>query len=1051
MPKLTRCSRSIGFVLLAWFAFLVFENFAVAVLHRRYIAGAWELSLTRNHVTPIAFAGLAVLAPSAVVLRALVLRADASRASRAIVVAVAIAFGAAVGIGVTFGRHFTNLLVRVPFVLTIAGACAAIAWNLAPKVARTAAHAPRKIALLAVSVAFVAWLADAFVLARLYPAFHHALFGLSLLAVAFVPLAFERGARRAALGRYAPYAAMACAAIAIARIGVASRRLHPADNLRLVLVERAPLLGRAVALAAAVAPPPPLDEDVNAVVNAAGKGAGAGFEAPRTLDWTGRDIVLISVDALRADHIGAYGYPRATTPHLDALAREGAVFEYAYCPTPHTSYSITSMMTGKYMRPLVALGLGDDSDTWARHLRRYGYRTAAFYPPAVFFIDGERFQRFRDDALDFEYRKIEFGDADLRLAQVDAYLEHVGSAKPLFLWVHLFEPHEPYVVDRRHVFGDPASPTSKDAYDSEVAAADAGIGAIVARVRRVRPSAIVIVTADHGEEFGEHGGRYHGTTVYEEQVRVPLIVVGPGVVPRRIVTVVQTIDLMPTVLSAIGVPRPARVRGRDLGPMLVGASHEHDTLGLAFAETEEYTLVARGRFRLVCRRKLAACALYDVVADPKQERDVSKAHRDTFDELRRLEASIAKEHGRFERGTGEDWPAALRRGMQGDADAAEEVATLLDDADVAIRRKAAEVLFVLHVEATAPQLRRALSREEDETARRFVALALTRIGEPPPPLAEKLVTDADAAFRLRAALAFAERRDGRGEAEIVSALASVAASPQTSAFDFDAIRELVNAAATIRANGATAPLVRLLDDVRLRPLAAEALGVIRDPSAKGPLLAAFAGERYVSARPVEARALVRLGARRELFAPLARFAGVPEPMAEAIAIAREADLLEPSRGGYRAPPGARDEETVLTVPDGNTPLRLLVELHGAADATPPGTPGGAPLVFVDGVAVPALDVAPGVFVAELAPESHGVLEVPPMRSVRVRIALAGAPTRAPSAALDASPSAASPHLAAVWLVRRAEEIPPPPPEPWAPPDGSDVPKRAPPSLGAPGR
>src|SRR6185312_45009 len=151
----------------------------------------------------------------------------------------------------------------------------------------------------------------------------------------------------------------------------------------------APLLGRAVTLAARFAPPPPLDDAGDATT-----GAQPG-ELPRALDWSRRDLLLITIDALRADHVGAYGYARPTTPSIDALAASGARFDAAYCPAPHTSYSIASLMTGKYMKPLLAMGLGDDSDTWAGMLRRYGYRTAAFYPPAVFFIDGDRFAAMR--------------------------------------------------------------------------------------------------------------------------------------------------------------------------------------------------------------------------------------------------------------------------------------------------------------------------------------------------------------------------------------------------------------------------------------------------------------------------------------------------------------------------------------------------------------------------------------------------------------------------------------------------------------------------------
>src|SRR6185437_5465032 len=163
--------------------------------------------------------------------------------------------------------------------------------------------------------------------------------------------------------------------------------------------------------------------------------------------------------------------------------------------------------------------------------QRYGWRTAAFYPPAVFFIDEDRFPRFEESHLGFEYAKVEFADPVLREQQVGSYLDGAATDKPLFLWVHFFEPHEPYVVHPEHVFTGGKS-ADVDAYDSEVATADDGIGRIVRRVEARRPGAIVLVTADHGEEFGEHGGRYHGTTVYEEQVRVPLVVAGPGIAPK---------------------------------------------------------------------------------------------------------------------------------------------------------------------------------------------------------------------------------------------------------------------------------------------------------------------------------------------------------------------------------------------------------------------------------------------------------------------------------------------------------------------------------------
>ena len=150
--------------------------------------------------------------------------------------------------------------------------------------------------------------------------------------------------------------------------------------------------------------------------------------------------------------------------------------------------------------------------------------------------------------------------------------------------MHLFGPHEPYEAHADHPFGD----RDVDRYDSEIAAADSTVGDIVDHVRALRPGAVTIVTADHGEEFSEHGGRYHGTTVYEEQVRVPLVVSAPGLLSaHRVQSVAQTIDLLPTILSALSIPPSPRIRGRALGAALLASAPNP---GFAFAETEESAL-----------------------------------------------------------------------------------------------------------------------------------------------------------------------------------------------------------------------------------------------------------------------------------------------------------------------------------------------------------------------------------------------------------------------------------------------------------------------------
>ncbi len=930
-----------GCVLAIWLAVLAVENVGVGLGFHDLFAGSWEMGMARRFATPFALGALLPAATLAALGSIVAERAVTSRGARAATAAVATLAGGATGWGVSHGRHMASLVVRVPFVVVVALVAAAAAWASVPRLARAATSRPRLVALCGLGASAVTWCADAWILPRLYPAFHLALLGVTLGASALGALVLrpDPDAPPTRAPHILAAVLLALSSAALASSSWLAARLQPADNLRLVLVEHAPLLGRAVWLAARLAPPSPIEE---------GPAAPGPGEIARALDWSGRDVVLITVDALRADHVSAYGYARPTTPNLDALAREGTRFDAAYCPTPHTSYSITSLMTGKYMRPLIALGLGDDSETWAGLMRQYGYRTAAFYPPAVFFIDGERFGPLRARGLDFEYRKEEFAAPALRAAQVAGYLDGAKPDVPLFLWVHFFEPHEPYVAHPEHPFGGASgggAASDVDAYDSEIAAADEGIGAVVREVRARRPGAVVIVTADHGEEFGDHGGRYHGTTVYEEQARVPLVVVGPTVAVGTVGSVVQTIDLLPTVVSALGIPRPARLRGRDLGPLLARRAGWEADPGLAFAETDAYTLLARGPWRLVCERRANACNLFDRASDPGELRSRTRDEPARTLELRRAMASLEAEHGRFEKGEATAWPEALRRGMAGDAEAAVDVAALLDDVSPAIRAMAAEVTYDLHVSDVAAQMRRAATTSSDETVRRFMALALVRIHERAPPLADALAKDPDVAWRRRAALAWAEAGDARGAAELAAWWSD------RKGLDFEHTRGLLRAIAAARASAAVPALTRELDDLRLRPAIVEALGSIGDPAARPPLLAALEREPYVTVRPVEARALLTLGARGELRPALERYAGLPEPMEDVLGLAGRAGLLTPRGSGWSSAEPVPRVSVMLDVPRAaratSAPRRLLVRSQGQ----------GAPLVTVDGKAIAASPIA----------------------------------------------------------------------------------------------
>jgi arylsulfatase A-like enzyme len=961
--RLRPLDRDIGAVLAAFIGLLVLENLVIGIAYRSEFAGSWEMASARTYLSPIALGASVPFAFAAVGIGRLVVQRRALPMG-----IIAFVFGAVFALGISGGRHFANPAMRILFVLVTAAI--SFGWGFL-LTQRLPLENKRHVALLCGVIAVFTWTANAFVLVRLYPALHAALLVVGLFAAAGVSLAW-RGTR--ADGPIAMSAAI-LAVLALLWTPIASRAVSRHDNVRRVMLEHAPILGPAVVLAARSSPPPPMPDDKATVVKPE--------QGTRALDWTGRDIVLVTIDALRADHVSAYGYARKTTPNIDRLAAAGARFTHAYCPTPHTSYSVTSMMTGKYVRPLLAMDAGGDSETWASYLKGYGYRTSAFYPPAVFFIDAHRFASFKESGLGFEYKKEEFADPALRRQQVATYLASIPTDQRLFLWLHLFEPHEPYVRHEGHEFtGD----DTFDAYDSEVKAADALLGDVVDLVEKRKPGAIVIVSADHGEEFGDHGGRYHGTTVYEEQVRVPLVVVAPGVAPRVVATPVQTIDLLPTVLAALDTPTPARLRGRDLGPILAGKAAPDDP-GLAFAETDDYTMVATGKERLVCARKIASCTLYDVALDPLEKKPIAD-RPERVAELRKLTAAIEREHGKLEAA---ELPEALRRGMSGDRDAAEDVATLFDDARVEIRRKAVECAFRMRAPELVPQLKRAAKEDDDVEVKRWSSLALARLKEPPPERPEAMLDDAR--FRVPAALVLAERGDARGERILVARLEH--------AQELEEAREIVAALATIRSKNAVPVLVRRLSDVRLRPFLVDALATIKDARAKEPLLALFKEERYLHLRPREARALFLLGAREELRAPMARFAGVDEPMVEAVAIARDADLLRLDTGGFawNAPPLGTRRLGALKLPKGGGAMRLLV-------LTQPGTTeiGGV----VDGV--PLRDLAPvqrgDVFVVELGERRTGVVGVGLEPALAVR---------------------------AAWVVARTPEIPPPPPAPWVPP------------------
>jgi arylsulfatase A-like enzyme len=312
-------------------------------------------------------------------------------------------------------------------------------------------------------------------------------------------------------------------------------------------------------------------------------------------------VLLVTIDTLRADHVGAYGGP-VPTPAIDALAEDGVLLLEACTPTPSTGPAHASLLTGLYpWRHRVldnAVPLPAELPRLASWLRAAGFSTAAFVSS---YIVHERFgfgQGFEVYAFTPTESYTWRGRPRDRFwtrgeivvdAAMDWITAHAGER--FFVWVHLFDPHSPYdPPDGFRISEDaPVSleakrvpPGVRDAsalaeliraYRGEVRYADAQVGRLVERLRilDLLDETAVVVSSDHGEGLGDHGLLEHGANLHDELVRVPLVLRAPGLLRgRRLAGSAQLEDLAPTLLSLAGVPVPPDLDGLDLRPWLAG-------------------------------------------------------------------------------------------------------------------------------------------------------------------------------------------------------------------------------------------------------------------------------------------------------------------------------------------------------------------------------------------------------------------------------------------------------------------------------------------------
>jgi arylsulfatase A-like enzyme len=372
-----------------------------------------------------------------------------------------------------------------------------------------------------------------------------------------------------------------------------------------------------------------------------------------------RNVVLVSIDSLRADHLGSYGYDRPTSPRLDQLAAEGVRFSAAYATSPWTLPSHASMLTGRYPLSHGAVvfnrRLSPSTPTLATVLGRAGYMTGGFVSFEFlrrgygFHIGFDYFDDFTT-AGDAKVQEHHRTTGPLLNAQIIPWIE-ANADRRFFLFVHYFDVHYNYdppppydtMFDQDYVGPDlrrfsrnpaihPAMPKRHlehliALYDGEIRLTDGVVGEVIETLDRlgIGPQTLVVVTADHGDEFFEHGYRGHGTTLYDEVMRIPLLMRWPdGLAAGRVVdTPVSLADLAPTMYELCGVVPPDGIEGQSLVSLLLGQHMPSRPIyGHLYAPKRPIILamVRHEHEKYVQDLHAPQAALYDLAVDPGEQR-----------------------------------------------------------------------------------------------------------------------------------------------------------------------------------------------------------------------------------------------------------------------------------------------------------------------------------------------------------------------------------------------------------------------------------------------
>jgi choline-sulfatase len=390
-----------------------------------------------------------------------------------------------------------------------------------------------------------------------------------------------------------------------------------------------------------------------AAVLCAAVSAGCGGPAAPPAPPQARHLVIVTIDTLRADRVGIYGYKAAVTPHLDALARDGAMAPHASSHVPLTRPSHVTVFTGRLpsetgIRDNISPAVVPGVPLLAEVLKKAGFATAAFVSSIVLDSSSGLDRGFDvyDDAIDgsagggAEFLNTLQRRGDAAADAAIAWLEKARQAWPqgrVFLWLHLYDPHDPYEPPEPW-----ASRFAGRLYDGEVAFADEQVGRLDDALARLgmKDDSALVVTSDHGEGLGDHGETLHGFFVYETTLHVPFLARGPGIRPgARVAGTVALVDVFPTAIDLLGLTPPAgALSGRTLAPQLRGGGaraeapiYAESLVPLLHFGWSDLRVLRDGRYKYI---QAPRPELYDLASDPGETTNLAPVQRPRADAMR---------------------------------------------------------------------------------------------------------------------------------------------------------------------------------------------------------------------------------------------------------------------------------------------------------------------------------------------------------------------------------------------------------------------------------